>query len=327
MKRGYILLSICLVLMGMITQATIDPKKEKVLILGVGKNIAHCLTTMIAKIETLGNCFSDYRVFIYENNSTDATADILEQWTLNNAKVTVISEYVSGDELHKRTQGHALRDQAPCRMELIAYARNQVLMQAMDSAYDDYSLVVMTDLDFQRGWQVDDIIASLNVTDQWDGIAANGLNGDHYHYDRYAFRDDQFPLGPELIGEEFWRIRLEQPIYFLPGTPLRKVYSAFGGVAIYKRESLRDCYYTGFVTQDLEWLMQEIINNKMSTDHQFYQCYRNAIGNRPAPLPIIFIPNCGYDSPVVCEHSTLHASMIKKGHDKLFVNPNLICRY
>ncbi|MFZ5953495.1 MAG: hypothetical protein ACOYT8_00165 [Candidatus Dependentiae bacterium] len=307
--------------------AAINPKNEKLLILGVGKNIASCLPNMMQKIEQLGDYFKDYQVIIYENNSTDNTLDVLNAWMIKNPRVTIISEYLSDQQLSNRTKSHALRDKAPCRMELIAYARNQVLKQAMSDLFADYNYIIMTDLDFRIGWQVNDVIASFNCTEQWDCIAANGVNGDHYHYDRFAYRDDQFPLGPELLGEEFWRIRLEQPIAFAPSLPLQKVYSAFGGIALYKRNALKDCWYCGYVTKDLEHLSDQILNKNMATNHLYYRIYTLLINSDQRPLPLVFIPNSGYDLPVVCEHTTLHASMICKGYDKIYVNPALICLY
>lgn len=306
--------------------AFVLPRNEKLLILGVGKNIAPCLPHMIRSIETLGEQFKDYHVIIYENNSTDQTADVLSLWMLQNPKVTIISEYLSPEQLHARTKSHALRDKAPCRMELIAYARNTVLKQAMRDEYNDYNYVVMTDLDFKHGWSVDDVIASFNCVDEWDCIAANGVHGDRYHYDRFAYRDEQFPLGPELLGEEFWRVRLEQPIAFAPGAPVKQVYSAFGGIALYKKASLKDCWYSGYVTDDLMRLSDQIIA-RLKPDHLYFRIYTSLINTSKKPLPLVFIANSGYDLPVVCEHTTLHASMIRKGHDKIYVNPKLICYY
>lgn len=307
--------------------AAINPKNEKLLILGVAQSFASYLANMMQKIEQLGAHFKDYQVIIYENNSTDNTLDVLNAWMIKNPRVTIISEYLPDHQLGNRTKSHALRDKAPCCMELIAYARNQVLKQAMSDMFADYNYIIMTDLDFRIGWQVNDVITSFNCTEQWDCIAADGLNGDHYHYDRYAYWDDQFPLGPELLGEEFWWIRLEQPIAFVPGSPLKKVYSAFGGLAIYTREALKDCWYCGYVTDDLEYLCCQLLNKKMMPEHLYYRIYMSLINSNQKPLPLVFIPNSGYDLPVVCEHTTLHASMICKGYDKIYVNPALICRY
>ena len=53
---------------------------EKVLICGVCRDVANQLPSTIKIIEGLGAKFRSYRVIVYENNSTDATKDILKNW-------------------------------------------------------------------------------------------------------------------------------------------------------------------------------------------------------------------------------------------------------
>lgn len=317
-----------LVLAGIIFSAFASTgiKQENVLICGVGKNIEPFLPNMMQKIEALGDNFNDYRVIIYENNSEDKTAGALKKWARKNDKVIIISETVSADELSKRTRAHAKRDHAPCRMELIAYARNQVLQKALSPEFEDFKLLIMTDLDFAQGWQVKDVINSCLIETPWDCITANGVDYRGVYYDRYAYRDEQFIFGPELIGEDFWDELYRTPLRLVPGSGLKKVYSAFGGLAIYKKEALKGCRYSGYVTEDLKALMENLVSN-MSKKHKQYVLYKKIIDQDGAELPIIFQPNCGYDSPVVCEHSTLHATMFLNGHNNIFINPDLICRY
>lgn len=307
-----------------------NPAQEKIIIVGTCKNIEQSLPAMQLKIELLGKHFKDYRVIIYENNSIDRTAQILETWAKKNTKLTVISEKLTSEQLHARTHAHALKDKAPCRMELIAYGRNQVLKQALSKEFDDFNFILVTDLDFKVGWQVNDVLHSFSLSKPWDCLAANsmsfGLKGSRY-YDRYAYRDKQFPLGPESIGEEFWHDIKNFPLKITPGTGLKKVYSAFGGIALYKREALKECEYSGYITKDLTTLLDQIINDKLPKNHHQYLTYKNLLGINTQKLLIQFQPNSGYDAPVVCEHLTLHASMILKGHDKIYVDSDLICRY
>lgn len=302
-------------------------KNEKVIMCGVGKNIAQYLPNMIQKIEALGNCFKDYSVVIYENNSRDQTVHLLNKWASVNSKITVISETLNSEQLYKRTIAHAKRDSAPCRMELIAYARNEVLKKAMSEQFNGYNFVIMTDLDFSRGWDIRGVLSSFDSPIAWDCIAANSIDGSGNYYDRYAYRDDQFPLGPELIGEDFWQGLGKFPVRIPTGSEFIKVYSAFGGIAIYRKEALKDCQYSGYVTADLEKLMFDVIN-KMPKWHLQYQHYRKLLlGIDDSPLPVRFQANSGYDSPVVCEHSTLHASMSINGYRRIYVNPAMVCYY
>ncbi len=318
---------VTLLLLNTVAFARYNPSQEKAIICGVCKNVAQFLPHMIRSIETLATGFLDYQIIIYENNSSDNTPQLLKSWMSRNNKVIVFSEQVSHADLLKRVKSTARRDQAPCRMEMIAYARNVVLKEAMQSNYDDYRFIIMTDLDFAQGWNPQSILQSFEIDEQWDCIAAHGTKGRNIHYDRYAFRDEQYPLGPELIGEDFW-YDVSKPVYLAPNSGLKKVYSAFGGLAIYQRAALKDCWYSGFVTTDLEKLFDRIINKELTNHNYQYQTYKRTIGAHDNHnLPIKFQANSGYDGPVCCEHSALHASMILKGHDKIYVNPNLICKY
>lgn len=326
-KNGIEIMRISLLLLTCISLHAHNIKNEKILICGVGKNIAPALANMISKIEDLGSHFEDYHVIIYENNSIDASASLLKKWSENNPKVTIISEDLAPEELSSRTIAHAKRDKAPNRMELIAYARNKVLEKALSEDFNDYNFLLMTDMDFTHGWQVQDVLESFNITTEWDCLTANGIDSGGGYYDRYAYRSLKEPLGPELLGEEFWQDLNKTPTRFTVTSQIQKVYSAFGGVAIYKKEALEGCRYDGYITQDFEKLMSFIINNKLPKDNRQYKRYKAIIHKDQEPLPIIFQANSGYDGPVVCEHSTLHASMILKGHDKIYVNPKMICIY
>lgn len=292
------------------THTAIDPSKERVIICGVGKNIAPFLPNMIQKIERLAYCFKDYRIIIYENNSTDKTKKLLKKWSKTNSNVLIISENLSKKQLHNRTIYHAISDQAPCRMELISYARNQVLTKAMDHEFHNFKFIIMTDLDFYKGWDVPGVLSSFACPLEWHGITANCIDGNANYYDRYAYRDEQFPLGPEILGEDFWRNLENSRFKISINDNFRKVYSAFGGIGIYKRVALRNCKYFGHITPDLKDLLQHIF----------------ALDNAYLP-PIKFQKNSGYDGPVVCEHVTFHASMIQKGYDRLYINPQMRCFY
>jgi hypothetical protein len=300
---------------------------EKVIIGGVCKDVARFLPNMIGRIENLGKRFADYRVIIYENNSSDNTAVLLKQWMARNNKVIIETEIVSYDALVSRVKSRALRDKAPCRMEMIAYARNQVLQQVMSDMYHDFNFFIMTDLDFSRGWEVDGVLSCFDLNESWDCLAANSMSGRSY-YDRYAYRDSRFPLGPELIGEDFWGDVGSKPFNIDINEPLRLVYSAFGGIGVYRKEALKDCKFSGFVTKDLELLFEDLINIKIDKNNSQLQTYiRTISAQNKSQIPIIFQRNSGYDGPVCCEHASLCASMILHGYDKIYINPRMVCYY
>lgn len=313
---------------------------EKVLICGVGRNIERAVPNTIKSATELGSRFADYRVIFYENNSTDQTKPLLKAWADGNPKVKFISEKISKRRIVKQLSMRVMN-----RTESIARARNIVLDEAMKRKYDDYRYVVWADLDFLEPWDVDAIVETvLHPEQEWDAVFAYGF------YDLFALRAPEFPIGFELVGYQYWdncdRVR-EKFILDRDG-PWKKVYSAFGGLGIYKREALKGCRYSGVVTEDLERVAQQWLE-KCGEEVCFFKEYkellektvpidmagerlknRNAlpeeIGVRMPKGKVVWF-SCSPNTtiPWTCEHVPLHASMIVHGFDKLFINPKIRC--
>ena len=65
---------------------------SRVVICGLARNVGELLPLTIARIERLGNLFADYRVLLYENDSSDDTPEQLAQWAASSERVVIISE-------------------------------------------------------------------------------------------------------------------------------------------------------------------------------------------------------------------------------------------
>lgn len=297
---------------------------QKVLICGICRNVSFAIPNTIKSIETLGSCFADYAVIIYENNSSDSTAPLLTQWACSNARVNFVSEIIPTEQL------------APARTIRIANARNIVLQLAQDPKYCDFKYLIMADLDFKEAWPVDEIVKTIESEIDWDCVSANGIypNGDYL--DRYAFRDKQFPLGPELIQHGFWNDVCQKPVK-ITGKDWASVYSAFGGLAIYKTASIINFSYSGIVTKGLEEFYKIIILS-LPVNHHHLKLYlkQNHLNstNDLLSIPLNFQWNSMWDNNpayykdvTCCEHVTLHAAMFLHGFDKFYINPKMIMRY
>ena len=292
---------------------------EKILICGICKNIEPAAEYTIKNIENLGNRFTDYRAIIYENNSKDNTASLLSAWAEKNDRITFITENLSNEEL------------PVSRTEKIARARNIVLSLAKEGAYSDYDYLVMVDLDFKIDWPIDELINTLHSNVEWDSVSANGWTGEGTYGDRYAFRDKNFPLGPELLGV-YWTTDLYNTWFSIDQEEWLPVYSAFGGLAIYKMRSILPFIYSGIVTEDLKAYYKEIIR-LTPKDHRHIRKYLKMIGKaktkRTSDISIIFVQNTPEHQPTdypfitCCEHVPLHASMALNGFGKFFINPKL----
>lgn len=320
--------------------------QEKVLICGVGRNVEQAVPNTIASAEKLGSQFLDYRVIIYENNSKDKTKELFQKWAQDNPRVIFSCEHV-----RQKALASQLSMKKVSRTEAIARARNKVLDIAMRDTYSDFKYVVWVDIDFLTPWDVSNIVDTiLHPEQEWDAVLANGA------YDLFALRTPMFPIGFELIGMYYWdhldeirsRFNLDKEGPWVP------VYSAFGGVGIYKRDAIKSCRYSGVVTKDLEHMMLLWLKDAETKEEIcFMQEYQRLLKTteimdlkdsyfakrKSHPAEVIglrlhneyglgkivwFSCTRHFTLPSTCEHIPFHASMARKGHGKIFINPRLI---
>ena len=277
---------------------------------------------------------TDLQLFIYENNSTDSTKKLLEDWATLDKRVHVKCEVFSKEFLLEQGYARAY-DNIPCRMESISTARNKLVewMESFGMGVGEDDLTIFIDPDIPTVFNVD-CLASLcrSFPQGAHAFFANGLSGNMKYYDAYAYRDTQHPFGAELLGEEIFDFKYKSVIKQIPfdAQPI-PVLSAFGGLGIYKSICIRGLRYSATPTQDLHTLNLRIM--KENPDH----IYVKKVKEKPtthiqgASQGIylfdkeLFYRNCsGYNFPVICEHVPFHAAMIARGYDKLFVLPPLI---
>ena len=277
---------------------------------------------------------TDLQLFIYENNSTDNTKKLLEDWATVDKRVHVKCEVFSKEFLLEQGYARAY-DNIPCRMESISTARNKLVewMESFGMGVGEDDLTIFIDPDIPTVFNVD-CLASLcrSFPQGAHAFFANGLSGNMKYYDAYAYRDTQHPFGAELLGEEIFDFKYKSVIKQIPfdAQPI-PVLSAFGGLGIYKSICIRGLRYSATPTQDLHTLNLRIM--KENPDH----IYVKKVKEKPtthiqgASQGIylfdkeLFYRNCsGYNFPVICEHVPFHAAMIARGYDKLFVLPPLI---
>ncbi len=323
---------------------------EKVLICGICKDVAEYLPDEIRIFEKIGTLFEDYRIIIYENNSTDGTQNILREWVNKNSKVTAQFEFLTKSELENQIINKSDNGELN-RIELIARARNKLLDKIMSHEYNSYPYIIMMDMDFLSDPNTEGIIEVFQSKREWDAVFGYGVGKTKAYWDWYAFRDFNQPFGPELLGHDWF----SQKMWSLSKTDQWcPVYSAFGGIGIYKRASIKECRYSGCVTKDLEEVYKNIINSQKISSHPIIEKYlydsqqlskQITIFSTGPNLSSITDQSVGivlqndtdaliwrmnsfaYQYPIVCEHVPFHASMILKGHEKLFINPRLVLIY
>jgi glycosyltransferase involved in cell wall biosynthesis len=332
------------------TQPIIPIIPQNVLLCGVCKDIAQRITHSMKIMEKIGAMFNDYRIIVYENNSSDQTPQLIHDWQIRNPKVLALSESLSKSDFDAIIINRHLNGKY-FRPELIARARNVVLQKAMSAAYEDFTYIIWMDMDFILEPNYAGIQEVFETDRAWDAVFAYGIGPHNQHWDWYALRDSVYPLGSETLGYDWWC--LPKQLILKSTSGWYPVYSAFGGCGIYKKDSIKDCFYSSLVTDDLASSLERLIQ-KDEKNHAMVRKYLNDIGNlkkiiailHPSPdMPNITDPQIGirtnqdpnsitwrmstdvYKYPAVCEHVPFHASMIVRGHDKLFINPRLVFHY
>lgn len=300
---------------------------EKVILCGVVKDCGITLENNISTALSVVDLFEKGKIIIYENNSKDNTKDILNTYK-DNDKILVISEDIDSETIKKNsriwTYTEITGSDHPCRIEMICNARNKVLDEINKEEYNEYTYIIWIDMD-SSGFSVKGIENSFEYKKDWDVVYANGIEKWGSYYDTYALRTRDKPFGPEIIGEYFWKN--PSKINMRYNGELIPVYSAFGGIGIYKKEVFKNYRFDCIVNDQIELFYEKFLKENEVVDD-----IKNIIENPDKKFPngykssksnIFWKANSGYDKPVVCEHVCFNLSLINDGY-RIFINPLMI---
>lgn len=220
-----------------------DPSRLDVVICGVARNCARSIKRDIRNLQRAASLFRRVQVLVVESDSSDNTLAIMQALSAEDPTVRCVS------------LGH-LRERHPKRTERIAIARNACLDElAANPIYAAASHMIMVDLDGMCRHLTRSALASCWAADAppWDMCGAN--QGDYY-YDVWTIRHPQWCPGDcwrehellvPLLGREaadevaiFSRM-----VHIAPTRPWIEVDSAFGGLAIYRRDAIGAARYVG----------------------------------------------------------------------------------
>jgi len=221
---------------------------HKIAIVGITRDNLREFAMMRASLEMVGKAFQDYRIILFENDSTDGTKEALALWQRHNTRVKVISH----DYHHKKRPS----------IKFLADARNHYIKELKNAEYQDFDIVMMIDMDMEFGIDIRAIQNSFAKVSEWDMVCSNGLK-DNQMWDAFAFRSEQYPYGPKEYrricdadkndpkwgqichnGSPYWNnvVPSIQRAYDI-SDPLVPVHSCFGGMAFYKKDFISGCMY------------------------------------------------------------------------------------
>lgn len=261
--------------------------QSSIIICSIVRNAEKGLKRNIPVIQEFCKYFANYRVIVYENDSTDNTKKILAEWVDSDSEHIVALMNILGAGKTIPSQNNVTVNPffSRNRIEKMACLRNQYMKYIDDHKLEaDYLMVV--DLDVAQLY-LEPILSSFAPTaPNWDVVTAYGYSLSptlkcRYH-DTYALTE----LGKEnvpqteadILGNANHFAGLLKNIDWIP------VYSAFGGLSIYRFDMVKGLRY------------QVLDNNDPRVE-------------------------------VHCEHYSLCMQMRKRGASRIFINSQMKLKY
>lgn len=225
---------------------------KTIIICSIVRNAENGLKKNIPIIDALCKHFNDYRIVVYENNSVDLTKRLLRKWQETNPNKIHISINDTDSSQTIPTASNVNANPFFCwkRIEKMSRLRNNYMEYVEQKGWKaDYLMVV--DLDV-ASLNLQGILSSFQTKDEWDAVTAFGYSTSpklkrRYH-DTYALTmwgDENNPQTEQKI------IRLADSLGNLkPTDKWVRVFSAFGGLAIYKYEAIKGLRYQTLPNED-----------------------------------------------------------------------------
>lgn len=148
-------------------------------IVGACQNVEEFLPQVLENFDTIASWFKECKIVIFENDSTDNTPRMLDEWKQKGGHKTILTETNVSMRI-------------PHRIERLAYIRNRLLYHV--PPFFDYMFMVDMDDVFAKPIQKKSFESCFKIEDQWDIVTANTED----YYDIYALRV------PGLIEFDCW---------------------------------------------------------------------------------------------------------------------------
>ena len=243
--------------------------ESHLLIAGTARDVAHCILKEIRHLHECARGFKCTQILVIESDSSDSTIECLEKLQQEIPEF----EFVTLGKLSASI---------PSRTQRLSHCRNQIVNAVRDDPkYQTVDYVMLADLDGVNELLTTEKIAQCwTVPENWDVVCANQLN---YYYDIWALRHPhwnphnyvaQYQNLVSWMGEyQAHQIAIDvKQIKLDPDQRLIPVDSAFGGLAIYKREAYIAGVY-GFPEGPVDEVDHAPFHQKLTT--QGYKIYIN----------------------------------------------------
>ena len=233
---------------------------SKILVVGLVRN---CESQIEKEFGIINAAFSDAKILswlVIESDSEDATVPVLQRLKSKNN-----FDFISLGKLSSTY---------PKRTDRIAKCRNRYLEEIrVNKKYSDFDFIVVADLDGVNSELTQSAVKSCwEIKTNWDACFANQSTA---YYDIFALRHKVwcptccFETRDFLIKHGISKFKARQSAVFSRMIKIKKdeepieVESAFGGLGIYKRNTLISADYEGLNTKDEEVCEHVYLHSKM----------------------------------------------------------------
>lgn len=217
-----------------------------VVVCGVVRDAAKGLRKNIPIMQQFCSQCRDYRVVVFENDSKDKSKELLLAWQATDRdRIAIFCEdRQCGSATPTAKEVLCNPAFSSYRIGRMAKLRNQYMEYVWKQNWDaDYLIVV--DLDV-CGIELEGIKSSFETEQGWDAVTAFGYSNASprlkpRYYDTYAL----VPFGMEIVPQTTEQIvsRAYELGKIKRADPWIRVFSAFGGLAIYRYEAIKGLLY------------------------------------------------------------------------------------
>jgi len=221
----------------------VEARRQKLAIVAICRNAMPHLRNTLALVDELAGLWRDCSLYVFENDSTDETAALLDDFAIRQW-VTIEHDTLGGEDSRGFEPERTVR-LAKCRTRCQDWVRNR----ATDANY-----VMVLDTDPHGGFSVDGVLNSLGWFCQMLGESFHrrepGAMASHSLY----VREEQGGYGVAAYDSwaarlNWWEDRREHNWFHMLMPPVGSdpipMNSAFGGLCLYRREAYLAGVYEG----------------------------------------------------------------------------------
>lgn len=147
--------------------------RSKIVITGLTRDNEKRIRKNLENMLEIGRKFQDFRIVIYENDSSDKTRDILEEYAQNHKQVEVIECDVPRCRFGA-DKAYADGLQSKSRITKMTNYRNKYLEYIYEK-YSDYDYMFVCDWDMEGVFFSNGFFHALHQTEKYSAVFANGV--------------------------------------------------------------------------------------------------------------------------------------------------------